>query len=143
MTEHHTPAGPDYPITITEAPNELVAEFLMRRMERDQAQARLDEVQAQLIKQMEADQRKTFRWTSDGLMHAVSYVQKGATVIDEPGLRKALTAKVFDKFTNRVLNKRAMEKAMDAGEIDPVTVSRFVTIKPSRPYLELREREVP
>lgn len=125
------------------APDDLVAEFLVARADRDSAQARLDEVQARLVKQMEADQRKSYRWTADGKSHAVTYVAKGATVIDEKGLRKALTAKVFDKYTKKVLDKRAMETAMDEGVIDPITVSRFVSIKPSRPYLELREREVP
>lgn len=124
------------------APDDLVAEFLVARAARDSAQATLDEVQLRLVKQMEADQRKSYRWTADGKSHAVTYVVKGTTVIDEPGLRRALTAKVFDKYTIRKLDRRAMEQAMDEGTIDPVTVSRFVTIKPSRPYLELREKEV-
>lgn len=126
-----------------DSPDELVSEYLMRRAERDQAQQRLDEVQSQLIKQMETDQRKSYRWQSHGHSYAVTYVQKGATVIDEKGLRKALTAKVFDRYTKRVLDKRAMEVAMDSGDVDPVTVSRYVSIKPSRPYLEYRNREVP
>jgi hypothetical protein len=120
----------------------LVADFLQARRARDRAQADLDEAQARLIKQMEQDQRKSYRWTADGMSHAVTYVTKGATVIDEKGLRRALTAKVFDKYTVRKLDRHAMEQAMDEGAIDPVTVSRFVTIKPSRPYLELREKEV-
>ena len=120
----------------------LLADWMNARRARDDAQAALDMAQERLLKQMEADQRKSYRWTADGLSHAVTYVAKGATVIDEKGLRKALTAKVYDQYTVKKLDRRAMEKAMDEGAIDPVTVSRFVTIKPSRPYLELREREV-
>ena len=120
----------------------LLADWMNARRARDDAQAALDMAQERLQKQMEADQRKSYRWTADGLSHAVTYVAKGATVIDEKGLRKALTAKVYDQYTVKKLDRRAMEKAMDEGAIDPVTVSRFVTIKPSRPYLELREREV-
>lgn len=134
------PAGPDYPITVT-APNELVADYLRARSERDAAQARVDELGERLIKQMEADQRKSFRWKADGLARAVTYVQKRTAVIDERGLRKALSAKVFDKYTVRKLDRKAMETAMDAGEVDPVTVSRFVTMKPGRAYLEYREKE--
>jgi hypothetical protein len=63
-------------------------------------------------------------------------------VIDETGLRKALTAKVFDRFTKRVLDKKAMEAAMDSGLVNPVTVSKYVSLKPSRPYLEYRVKEI-
>jgi hypothetical protein len=35
-----------------------------------------------------------------------------------------------------------MEAAMDAGEIDPITVSRFVSLKPSKPHLALQVKEV-
>lgn len=132
------PAGPDYPI----APTELVSEYLVARAQRDAAQVRLDELGERLIKEMESDQRKSFRWNDNGLTRAVTYVVKRTTEIDEPGLRKALTAKVFDRYTKRVLDRKAMETAMDAGQVDPVTVSRFVTQRAHRPYLEYREREV-
>lgn len=120
----------------------LVSDYLQARAERDKAQAHLDEVQARLIKQMEQDQRKSFRWEEDGVSRAVTYVAKRTPVIDEAGLRKALTAKVFDRFTKKVLDKKAMEAAMDSGEVNPVTVSKYVTLKPSRPYLEYRAKEI-
>jgi hypothetical protein len=102
----------------------------------------MDDAQALLMKQMEADQRKSYKWTADGMSHSVSYTQGHTTVIDERGLRKALTAKVFDKYTKKVLDRKAMEQAMDAGSIDPITVSRFVTLKPNKPHLTLIEKEV-
>jgi hypothetical protein len=120
----------------------LVTDYLQARAERDKAQAHLDEVQARLIKQMEQDQRKSFRWEEDGVSRAVTYVAKRTPVIDETGLRKALTAKVFDRFTKRVLDKKAMEAAMDSGLVNPVTVSKYVSLKPSRPYLEYRVKEI-
>jgi hypothetical protein len=123
-------------------PNELVAQYLQARTERDKAQAALDEASARLIKQMEADQRKAFRWKDGSAQHAVTYVQKRTAVIDERGLRKALTAKVFDRYTVKKLDRKRMEEAMDTGAIDPVTVSRYVELKPSRPYLEYREKEI-
>lgn len=125
-----------------ETPDPLVGEYLQARVERDQAQAKFDEIQARLMKQMEADQRKSYRWQADGRAFAVTYVQAHTTQIDEKGLRKALTAKVFDQYTIRKLDRRAMEKAMDAGAIDPVTVSRFVTQSPNKPHLALHEAEV-
>jgi len=122
------------------APDPLVAEYLAARVERDQAQARVDEIGERLMKEMEADQRKTFRWKAHGHAHSLTYVVKNTTVIDEPGLRKALTAKVFDKYTKRVLDRKAMEEAMDQGLIDPVTVSTHVELKPHKPYLDYRDK---
>ena len=122
--------------------NELVTNYLEARARRDEAQANLDNHTARLIKQMEADQRKSFRWDDSGVRRTVTYVQKRTTVIDERGLRKALTAKIFDRYTKRVLDRKKMEDAMGTGAVDPVTVSQFVSQKPQRPYLEYREREI-
>lgn len=119
----------------------LLFDYMAARHARDDAQAHLDEAQARLMKQMEADQRKSYRWTDEGRAFAVSYVQAHTTVIDEKGLRRALRAPVFDRYTKRVLDRKAMEAAMDAGVIDPVTVSRFVTLKPNKPHLSVTEKE--
>lgn len=131
------PAGPDYPT----APNDLVADYLAARTERDRAQNRLDDIQALLVKQMEADQRKNFTWNVNGVIRRLTYVQQHITDIDEPGLRRALKAKVFDRFTKRVLDRKAMELAMDTGEVDKVVVSRFVTQRPKKPFLTYTEKD--
>jgi hypothetical protein len=123
-------------------PNEVVAEYLMARGRYEQAKANLDEATARLVKQMEADQRKSFKWTTNGVARGITYVQQYMTDIDEVGLRKTLKAKTFDRYTKRVLDRKAMERAMDAGEVDPVTVSRFVTQRPKKPFLTYTEKEV-
>lgn len=125
-----------------DTPDPLVGEYLQARVERDRAQEKLDVISARLMKQMEADQRKSYRWQADGHAFGVTYVQAHTTVIDEHGLRRALTAKVFDRYTKKVLDRKAMETAMDAGQVDPITVSRFVTLKPNKPHLALAEKEV-
>lgn len=122
--------------------NPLVDDYLEARAARDQAQTRLDELSERLAKQMEADQRKTYRWEADGVKHNLTYVQSNTTVINEPGLRRALRAKVFDAYTKRVLDRRAMEAAMAAGEIDPVLVSQYVQVRPNRPHLTYKTGEV-
>jgi hypothetical protein len=121
--------------------NLMVAQYLEAKTEYEKAKQRLDELSDRLIKQMEADQRKSFRWAEEGLERRLTYVQQHQTFIDEPGLRKALTAKVFDRYTKRVLDRKAMELAMDAGTVDPITVSRFVTTRPKKPFLTYTEKE--
>lgn len=120
----------------------LVGDYLIARQKRDQAQLELDEISSRLMKQMEADQRKSYRWETADWKYSVTYTQGHTTVIDEKGLRRALRAPVFDKYTKKVLDRKAMEAAMDAGVIDPVTVSRFVTLKPNKPHLTLVQKEV-
>lgn len=124
-----------------DAPDDLVGEYLALRAERDKAQSALDEATERLMKQMEADQRKSFRWTANGRAHSLTFVRRNTVEVDEPGLRKALTAKVFDRYTKRVLDRKRMETAIEAGEVDPITVSRFTTLRPAKAYLDYRERE--
>jgi len=121
--------------------NPLVDDYLEARLARDKAQARFAEVEERLIKQMEADQRKSFHWNRAGQQRTLTYVGGHTTQIDEIGLRKAMGARNFDRYTHKVLDRRAMERAMDTGEVDSVTVSRFVTLKPKKPYLKYSEKE--
>lgn len=114
---------------------DLLQEYAAARKARDSAQLRLDEAQQRLTKQMEADQRKQAEFVHNGFVYRATYVKKNTTQIDEPGLRKALSAKVFDAYTTKKLDRRAMEKAMDEGKVDPMVVSKFVTMVPSKPYL--------
>jgi hypothetical protein len=123
--------------------NPLVDEYLEARAERDKAQSRLDDLSDQLMSQMEADQRKSYRWDAHGVRHTLTFTQSHTTRIDEVGLRKALRAKVFDKYTHRVLDRKAMENAMSAGEINPVVVSRFVTLQPNTPHLTYKATPTP
>jgi hypothetical protein len=122
-------------------PNELVREYLIARAAMDKAQAQLEEAAARLRKQMESDQRKSFRWEKDGIRRSISYVQQYTINVDEPGLRRALRAKTYDRYTKRVLDRRAMEKAMDSGEVDPVVVSRFTSRIAKKPFLTYSEKE--
>jgi uncharacterized protein YuzE len=122
-------------------PDLLVAQYLNAKTEYDKAKAHYEDLQAQVTKQMEADHRKRYKWNQQGKVCTITFVQQHQTDIDEPGLRKALTAKVFDRYTKRVLDRKAMELAMDTGEVDPVTVSRFVATRPKKPFLTYTEKE--
>lgn len=122
---------------ITPTVSEPVKEYLDARRAADLANERLKKATTVLIQGMEDAKIKTNQWTdANGMKNTITYVKATRVEIDEVGLRKALTAKVFDKFTKKVLDKRAMEKAMDEGVVDPVVVAKFVTEKPSAPFLK-------
>jgi hypothetical protein len=132
-----TPAGPDYPIE-REA---LVADYLDAKAARDKAQDKLDELSERLIKQMEQDQRKSITWRDGKTIRTITYVQGHTTIIDEVGLRRKLTAKVFDRYTKRVLDRKKMEEAMDTGEVDHVVVASYVTQRPNKPFLKYSAKD--
>ena len=114
----------------------LVVEYLEAKSAVEGAQRRLDEASAALLSKMAFDHEKTREFRRhDGRVWRLTYVQTHTPVIDEKGLRKALGARVFDKYTVKKLDKKLMERAMDVGEVDPVTVAKFVSEKPSKPYL--------
>jgi hypothetical protein len=123
-------------------PDELVSMYLAAKAEYEYAKTKYDDLTEALTKQMVADQRKSYRWSDGDLVHKLTFVQQHTTYIDEPGLRKALTAKVYDRYTKRTLDRRAMELAMDTGDVDPILVARFVTTRPKKPFLSYNEREI-
>ena len=120
---------------------DLLTQFVEARQARDRAQIRLDELQERLTKEMEANQQKSMKYAHNGLAGQVTYVQNTITKIDEAGLRKALTAKVYDKYTKRSLDKKKMEEAMDQGVIDPMIVVKYVSTAPSKPFLRISAHE--
>lgn len=115
----------------------LIEAYLEAKQAADLAKQRVEEIGDRLIAQMEQSQTKTYT-TDDAKL---TYVRVGRPIIDEKGLRKALTAKVFDKYTTKTLNKKAMEDAMETGEVDPVIVSKFVTTKYNKPFLKVSAPE--
>jgi hypothetical protein len=91
---------------------------------------------------MAYNHEKTVEYEADGLHQQVTYVKPTATKIDEKGLRKALTAKVYDKYTVKKLDRGAMEAAIDRGELDPRLVLRFVSADERQPYQKYSEKKV-
>lgn len=77
----------------------------------------------------------------DGLVFSATYTQRSTTQINEQGLRKALGARVFDKYTIKKLDRKAMEKAMEEGVVDPTTVAQYVEQVPGKTFLTYRVKE--
>ena len=90
---------------------------------------------------MEENQRKNINFVIDGKKFSTTYTQRTTNQINEEGLRKALSAQVFDRYTVKKLDKKALEKAMTDGEIDPVVVAQFVEQVPGKTYLTYRAKE--
>jgi hypothetical protein len=114
----------------------FLAEYIAAKADADRAQSRLSKATNQLMYWMEANRRKTIKTYVNDLQTAqITYTQRTTYEINEAGLRKALKAKTFDKYTIKKLDRKKLEAAMDTGEIDPIAVAPYVTPKPGKPYL--------
>jgi hypothetical protein len=90
---------------------------------------------------MERKQRKTVTDTLDGHTFSATYTQRTTTQINEEGLRKAMGARVFNKYTIRKLDRKALEKAMGDGVVDPTLVAQYVEQVPGKTFLTYRVKE--
>lgn len=99
----------------------------------DEAQARYEEVQANLIKELEARGRKTL--VDEVTRTKVTVVTRDIPKYDEKGLAKALGASLWNKITKKTLDKAKLEKAVDEGEIDINVIAQHTTVTPAKPHL--------
>lgn len=120
---------------------EALLNYIDAKRDADQANSRLTNAEAKLLGLMETKQRKTLGYTIDGTKFTATYTQRTTNQINETGLRKALTAKVFDKFTVKKLDRKALEKAMSDGDVDPLIVAKFVDQVPGKTYLTYRAKD--
>lgn len=123
------------------AQDPVLEEYLDAKAEMARVNERYARAQTALLAQMREKHQKSYKWTRDGETKSVTYVQGERSVIDEKGLRRALTAKVFDKYTDKKLNRKKMEAAMGEGVIDPMVVAKFVSTQPASAYLRYTEHK--
>jgi hypothetical protein len=90
---------------------------------------------------MEKGQKKTLSYEADGKKFSATYTQRTTNQINEAGLRKAMGARTFDKYTVKKLDRKALEKAMTDGDVDPMVVAKFVEQVPGKTFLTYRAKE--
>lgn len=62
---------------------------------------------------------------------------------NEAGLRKALTAPVYDKYTVRKLDTKKLKEAVEQGDLDSALVAQYTESSYSDPFIKLTTKEVP
>jgi hypothetical protein len=116
-----------------------VAAYLVLREDLEEAQRKMAVVTKQLLTEMEEEHAKTFQIEDNNGMHRFTYVRRETPVIDEKGLRRALSARVYDRYTTKKLDRKALEAAMDSGVVDTKLVLKFVQMKEGEPYIKYTE----
>jgi|SRR6478735_74354 len=127
---------------VKNTPDEL-ERFVAAQKRLQEAQAEYDGYKEALIEKMTREQRKSYSLDDGGKRYKVTYVQNIRTQVDEPGLKKALGAVKFRKYCKQVLDRKALETALDTGEVDPNIVGQYVKELPSAPFLKFTEGATP
>jgi vancomycin resistance protein YoaR len=105
----------------------------------DRAQRQLAEVTAELLAEMESRHTKSHKVVDGPLKRQFTYVQRTTYKVDEDKLKRALTAKVFNRFTTAKLDMKKLEAAMIKGQIDPTIVAQHTEVKVGAPYIKYTE----
>lgn len=118
----------------------LVAGFARLQAEADQATRSLNHVKSLLTEAMTEEQVKTHEVQDGGKIYRATFTQASIPQIDEAGLREELGDEVIDSYCKLVLDKKALETAMEDGRIDPYVVGRHVTERKNAPSVRFTVR---
>lgn len=123
------------PMNVTEALNQ----YRIARINMDYAKGQLELCEKDLVEAMAAVHQKSATLRTGETQIKVTYVQNSTVKVNEEGLRKALGARVFNKYTVRKIDKNKLETGIATGEVDGVVVSQYCEIKSSKPYIRYTE----
>ncbi len=101
----------------------------------ERAQADVEEARDMLVYELEKAGAKSH--TYEG--HRATVVKTSSYAFNESGLKKALGARVFNKMTTAKLDKKKLEAAMEAGDVDPRIVATYATEREGAAHIRLTE----
>lgn len=97
--------------------------------------------EAELVAVLAEQQLKSGSMEMEGVRYTTTATARTTLTIDEPGLKKALTAKVFNKLTRSVLDRAKLEDAINQGEVDPAVVAQHTTTQTGATSIRLTKKE--
>lgn len=71
--------------------------------------------------------------------YKATLVKNESYKVNELGLKRAVGAKVYNKLTKAVLDKKKLEKAVEDGVVDPVIVAQNSELTTSKLYIRISE----
>ena len=118
----------------TEQIDELVAEYVDLRFQRDEAAERLAEVGQKLQDLMEQKALSSHK-TRTGAK--VTVVERRNESLNEETLRKRIGAQMWNKITTRVLDKHKLDAFIKSGEVNLRDVAMATTVGDTTTYLRV------
>lgn len=120
-----------------------VRSVIEAREAEDKAKQRRLEAEANLASVLAEHELKSTTLRIGDTRYTTTVTSKATYTFNEPGLRRALTAKVYDKYTFRKLDTRKLKEAVEQGDIDAGVVAQYTETSYSQPFIKLTTREVP
>ena len=105
----------------------------------DHAKRDLELAEEELTEALQAAGQKTITLTEGDKVQRATYVQTESTKIDEEGLRKAVGVKIWNKVTDRKVNKAKLVTVIGEGEVSQELASSFITVQKNKPYIRYSE----
>lgn len=118
----------------------LILALAEAKVRYEQATQEVALINSILVEEMEKEQVKTEEVEDGGKIHRATFVQATRIEIDEKGLREELGDEVVDQYCKKVLDRTALEAAMEDGYISPFKVGKHVTERKNRPSVRLSTR---
>lgn len=100
----------------------------------------MKKAEAELIAEMEAQEIKSTSTEICGIKYTTTATQRTSYSFDEAGLKKALGARVYNKFTIAKLDRTKLEEAVQAGAVDAGVVSQYATPTTSAQGIRLTKK---
>lgn len=125
------------PAEYADALAEATARLRDRKKELDEATERHTKAQQEVLTILASAGIKSSTVGIGDVRFKVTSVQTETLTINEPGLRKALTAPVFDKLCNLKLDRTKLEIAIADGRVDPVVVASHTTKTLRKPFVKI------
>lgn len=122
--------------------NDLIAAAREAKMVVIAAEAQAAEADARLMDYLASKGQQSGSYRNGSKIVTAKIVKSETTSVDETGLKKAIGAAAFGKITVQRVDQTRLKNAMVAGEIDPVVVAQYTTIKQRAPYIRYSEKEV-
>ncbi len=123
---------------------ELVVKLRYNKEAAAAAEARVDEIQSELIDIMQKHNMVKIVGCQDGADTVTATLVEGARVVIDPQkLKQGLGASLWNKVTKRVPDKGLIEAGIAAGEVDPNIVAAASEEVPNRPYIRISAKRAP
>jgi hypothetical protein len=104
-----------------------------------EAEESFKKAQARLVEMIkEKDQKSTSVRAGNTIIKA-TVVQAEQVKIDEPGLRKALGAKVYDDLCVKKIDKNKLREAVTEKKVDAVVVAQHTEVSLGSAYIKFSE----
>lgn len=128
----------------TKDTSELTGAVLAARAAKNRlidAQLEYDQAEIRLVEVLRSNERKSTTVSDGDKMVRATVTQRETVKVDEPSLRKAVGAKVFDALCTKKLSTSLLKEAVAEGVVDAVVVAQHSQVTMGKAYITFSQPE--